>query len=60
MIKRYCEKWDSYFEPQTGKWLEQPCGSTDCPYDCMNRPEKHLKHKWQNIDQSWGICGEKQ
>ena len=35
--KEYSEKYDSYYDPETGKWLELKCSDPECEY-CSKRP----------------------
>lgn len=53
--KVMCEKYDAYFDSDTGKWLEKRCSSKNCTY-CSKRPRKHIPHKWIYIDGSVGMC----
>ena len=53
--KGYCEKYDVYFDKDTGDWLEKRCGDLCCEY-CGNRPKRHTPHKWQFINLKRGIC----
>lgn len=32
------DKWDAYFYPITGEWIEPACGDPDCEF-CANRPK---------------------
>jgi len=43
--KHHCEKYDAYFNPKTGEWLEPKCGSDECEY-CSKRPPKHMPHTY--------------
>jgi len=36
-IKDYSEKYDAYFDPETGEWLEGKCNDADCEF-CSDRP----------------------
>jgi len=42
-MKKYCEKWDSYYESETGKWLESKCEDKNCEW--YNRPDIHIGHE---------------
>ncbi len=62
MKKRYCDKYDVYFNKETGKLLEKDCSDKDCDY-CKNRPEKlthefcnECKHKLPNLTVCKGMC----
>ncbi len=41
--RKYCEKWDAYFDGVTCEWLETGCGDPDsnCPFRCNDRPATH-------------------
>jgi nitrite reductase/ring-hydroxylating ferredoxin subunit len=53
--KRYCEKYDAFFDIKTGRWLERACGGKKCDF-CAKRPTKHSPHRWQFPDLSYGVC----
>lgn len=36
---KYCEKHDSYYDPELDIWLEDLCDNLNC-YFCNSRPEK--------------------
>lgn len=36
----YCEKYDSFYDIETGEWLDNLCSDTDCEF-CTNRPGKY-------------------
>jgi hypothetical protein len=40
-MKKYCERFDVYYDNKTGEYLEQRCDDPNCEY-CKNRP-KQLK-----------------
>ena len=35
--KAYSEKYDAYYDPDTGKWLEPKCRDSKCEF-CAERP----------------------
>jgi len=35
--KEYSEKYDAYYDPETGEWLESKCGDPECEF-CSVRP----------------------
>ena len=37
--KQYSEKYDAYYDEETGEWLEKKCSDPACEY-CANRPDK--------------------
>jgi predicted RNA-binding Zn-ribbon protein involved in translation (DUF1610 family) len=37
--RMYCEKYDSFYCPKCGKWLEGKCPDPNCEF-CAGRPEK--------------------
>lgn len=38
----YSHKYDSYYNPDTGEWLEQKCSDPDCEF-CADRPDNALE-----------------
>jgi len=56
-MKKYCEKFDVYYDGNTGKYLEKKCNDKECDY-CKDRPKKLIdackKCNWEEIDNS--IC----
>jgi hypothetical protein len=38
MNKKYSEKYDAYYDPNTGEWLDDVCDDPECEY-CVGRPE---------------------
>ena len=38
-MKQYSEKFDAYYDDETGEWLETKCDDPNCEY-CVGRPEK--------------------
>ena len=54
-MKKYCEKYDAYFESKTGKWLEKECGDKLCVF-CSQRPRKHKQHEWEFVGNIKGVC----
>lgn len=42
MIKNYCERYDVYYNSETGSLLEQPCKNPKCEF-CKDRPSKITK-----------------
>ena len=38
--KKKCHRWDAFFDPTNGSWLESTCGDITCEY-CADRPGKH-------------------
>ena len=55
MVKKYCEKYDAYFDDRTKEWLEEKCTDNKCEF-CSKRPKKHNSHKWESIDRKQIIC----
>lgn len=37
---KYCEKYDAYYNSETGEWYEELCYDPECEY-CKNRPENY-------------------
>lgn len=37
----YNEKYDAYYNPKTGEWIESRCSDPTCEY-CSTRPERPL------------------
>lgn len=33
----YSDRYDAYYETKTRKWVEEPCGDSECTY-CAKRP----------------------
>lgn len=33
------EKFDAYYCPNSGTWLESKCSDPKCPFHCSERPE---------------------
>ncbi len=58
MKKRYCEKYDAFYNPETGEWLEEKCDDVKCGY-CKDRPKKHIPHKWEFVGGIKGWCGKR-
>jgi hypothetical protein len=57
--RKYCEKYDAYFKPSNGEWLERACPDKECGF-CSKRPKKHTPHNWEYIDRVFRICGGKE
>ena len=38
-MKKYREKFDVYYDGNTGKYLEKKCNDKECDY-CKDRPKK--------------------
>lgn len=38
-MKQYSEKFDAYYDDETGEWLESKCDDPNCEY-CANRPDR--------------------
>lgn len=38
-MKKYCERYDAYYEDSKDLWLEDKCPDINCHY-CKNRPNK--------------------
>lgn len=36
----YSERYDAYYDDETGEWLENKCGDPDCEF-CKGRPDKY-------------------
>ena len=41
-MKKLCEKYDAYYETETGEWLESTCNEPECEF-CEHRPATHLE-----------------
>jgi hypothetical protein len=39
--RAYDDKYDSYYDAETGEWLESGCDDADCNF-CKNRPPKKM------------------
>ena len=37
--RKYNERYDAYYDPDTGEWEEDKCSSPDCEY-CSTRPDR--------------------
>lgn len=37
--RAYSDKYEAYYNPNTGEWLEDKCGDPECEF-CKDRPEK--------------------
>ena len=37
-MKKYCERYDGYYDDVTGEFLESKCQDPNCEY-CKNRPD---------------------
>ena len=40
-MKQYSEKFDAYYDDETGEWLETKCDDPTCEY-CVDRPDKAM------------------
>lgn len=40
-MKQYSEKFDAYYDDETGEWLEKKCSDPNCDY-CAARPDKAI------------------
>lgn len=40
-LYEYSMEYDSYYEPDTGKWVEDKCSDPECEF-CANRPAKAI------------------
>ena len=60
MIK-YSEKYDAYYDEETGEWTESKCDDPTCEY-CAERPEKPMvtvdeKLDFKKIEELWYEAG---
>lgn len=40
MKREYCSKYDAYYNPRSGRFLEANCGDKNCKI-CKDRPATH-------------------
>lgn len=41
---KYCDVWDSYYDPQSLYFTEKGCSDPNCEFKCYKRPKKHRKN----------------